>query len=209
VRLPGWFEHGFNWAPFALICGLFFYTAYNPAMDEAGARISLATMFPTYDMAQSNLGIIRYLEGDLEGAVDINRATLAMHPSDRILRGRVEKNLGSALIELAETDIRSGHLPQAQERLREAYQLDATYADVLNNQGAELTQNGAHYDAAIKYQMAILMKPDHPYFRMNLAIAFASLGRLPEALNEAHVAARIKPEDATIGTLVRQLESAR
>jgi hypothetical protein len=44
---------------------------------------------------------------------------------------------------------------------------------------------------------------------MNLAIAFASLGRLPEALNEAHVAARIKPEDATIGTLVRQLESAR
>ena len=207
VHMPSWFEHGFNWTPFALICALFFYSAYHPAMDEIGARLALATTFPDYDLAQSNLGIVRYTQGDLQGAVEINRRTLATNPADRTLRHTLTTNLGSTLIELAERDVRRGQLQEARKHLSEAHGLDASYADALNNQGAELTRNNQHRDAAIKYQMALMMDPDHPYYHMNLAIAFAHLGRLPESLKEAQIAARIKPNDANIRTLVNQLQA--
>ena len=207
VRMPGWFEHGFNWTPFALICGLFFYSAFNPALNEVSARTALATTFPDYDLAQSNMGIVLYTEGDLEGAIDINRRTLSTNPRDRILKNTLTTNLGSNLIELSEREVRQGNLQLAQGHLEVAYGVDPTYADALNNQGAELAKKNQHRDAAIKYQMAILMKPDHAYYRMNLAIAFARLGSLPEALNEAQVAAKINPDDANIRNLVNQLEA--
>lgn len=206
-RMPGWFEHGFNWAPFALICGLFFFAAFNPSMSEDESRLALASTFPNYDLAQSNLGIVLYTQGDLEGAVEANRRALAMDPGDRILRHTVTTNLSSSLIELAERDMRSGNVLQAERRLGEVRDLDPMLADALNNQGAEFTKRGQLTDAAIKYQMAILMKPDHPFFRMNLSMAFAQLGHLEEALREAQLAERLEPNNDTIRSLVRELET--
>jgi Flp pilus assembly protein TadD len=206
-RMPGWFEHGFNWAPFALVCGLFFYAAYHPAMADDESRIALARTFPDYDVAQSNLGIVLYSQGDLQGAVEANRRALAMDPGDRVLRHTVETNLSSSLVELAERDMKRGDLAQAERRLSEVRDINPTLADALNNQGAELTKRGQHRQAAIKYQMAIMMKPDHEFFRLNLALSFAQLGHLEEALREARFAEHINPNDATIRNVVRQLET--
>lgn len=205
-RIPGWAEHGLNWAPFALVSLLFVYAAYNPSLNEASARVSLAQTFPNYDLAQSNLGKTLYMQGDLRGAVEANRRALAMEPKDRILLSTVHTNLSSSLIELAESELRSGRPMQARSYLQEVNGIDAALADAINAQGAELARAGRHNDAAFKYQMAILMNPDHPYYRMNLALSFAHLGALPEALREAREAERLKPDDRNIRTLVMQLD---
>jgi tetratricopeptide (TPR) repeat protein len=205
--MPGWFEHGFNWTPFVLIVSLFFYAAYHPAMTENDSRIALASTFPNYDLAQSNLGIVLYTQGDLEGAVIANRRALAMDPGDRILRDTLNNNLSSSLIELAERDVERGNLARAESRLSEVAAIEPTHADVLNNQGAELTQRGQHRAAAIKYQCAVLIQPEHPYFRMNLAIALAQQGQLPAALREARIASRLSPSSTDIAKLVQQLEA--
>ncbi len=208
-RIPAWAEHGINWMPFAAAIGLFVYTHANPAMPENTARIVLGQSFPRFDLAQSNLGMALYADGDLDGAIEANRHALLLVSSDEDLRAQTTNNLGWALIERAEAELKAGQAGQARSRASEAFALDATFLDALSNKATDTLRAGKADDAITKYRVALLMDPEHPGVRMNLALALGATGHLDEALAVARAAQANAPNDPKIARLVARLESAR
>jgi len=208
-RIPAWAEHGINWMPFAAAVALFVYAHANPAMSASTARLVLGQSFPRFDLAQSNLGIALYTEGDLEGAIEANRRSLTLESSDDDLRAQTANNLGWALIERAGVELAAGRATQARALASEAYALDATFLDALSNKATDALR-ATQADAAIsQYRVALLMDPQHAGVRMNLALALGATGQIDEALTIARAALSDAPNDAKIARLVARLETAR
>ena len=209
-RVPAWAEHGVNWLPFAAAISLFLYTHSHPAMQQNQARVVLAQTFPSFDLAQSNLGITLYTQGDLEGAITANRQSLALTSSDADLLAQTRNNLGWALLEQAEKDLAGGNIAAATAKTREVLALEPTFVDVLNNKATEALRAGDAAKAISMYQVALLMAPpEHAGLRLNLALALGSSGRTQEALTMAREAQARAPGDPSIARLVQRLEAAQ
>jgi tetratricopeptide (TPR) repeat protein len=178
----------------------------RPAMTPTQARLTLGQTFPQYDVAQSNLGIALYQEGDLEGAIRANRQALALDPEDEIVLATARNNLGWALVDLAESRLASGRPAAATPLLDEARTLEPVLPELVNAKGAELERVGKLVDAALKYRVAVAMQPDQARFRSNLATAQARLGHWDEALAQARAGLRLLPGDVTLTQLVSRLE---
>ena len=207
-RIPAWAEHSINWTPFAAAIGLFIYTHANPAMPENTARVTLGQSFPRFDLAQSNMGMALYAEGDLDGAIEANRRSLSLASSDDDLRAQTLNNLGWALIERAEVEMMAGQTAPASAHAREAYALDATFLDALSNKATDALRAGKANVAITQYRVALLMEPEHPGVRLNLALALGATGHVEEALTVARAAQAKAPGDPKLARLVARLESA-
>lgn len=209
ARVPAWAEHGINWTPFAAAIVLFVYAHANPAMSEDAARVTLGRTFPHFDLAQANLGMALYREGDLDGAIEANRRAMALTPRDEDLRLQTRNNLGWALVERGEQEVVSGNPQGAMTYAREALQIDPAFADVLSNKATEALRQGDLNKAIPQYQLALLMAPGHPGIQRNLALAMGAGGRTAEALEIARNAQRQAPQDADLARLIERLERAQ
>ncbi len=208
-RMPAWAEHGLNWLPFAAAIVLLVYTHAHPAMDEHQTRVVLGSTFPRFDLAQTNLGIALYTQGDLKGAIEANKHSLTLNSSDEDLLAQTRNNLGWALLEQAEKDLTLGDARAAAARTQEALTLEPTFVDALNNKATETMRAGDPAKAISMYRVAVLMAPEHAGLRMNLALALASMSRMQEALATAQEAQRLAPDDARIARLVQRLQAAQ
>jgi len=205
--VPG-IRHALKWSPFvaAVIAIALLYA--HPAMNEVQSRITLGREFPDYDLAQMNLAVAMYKNGDLDGAIGANRHTLALDPRDRELRGQATNNLVWALEERAEQYVQAGDVARAQPLLHEARFLEPSLPDLVSNKASELMQKGDLGGATAKYRVALLMAPNHPLIHMNLALALAKGGQVREALFHAREAQRGLPQDVGLARLVQGLEQA-
>ncbi len=208
LRVPAWAEHGLNWAPFAVAIALFIYTHARPAMSENAARVTLGNTFPSFDLAQANLGMVLYSQGDLEGAIAANRRALSLRSTDTDQYAQIRNNLGWALVERAEQHLVAGEMEAATPLLQEALALEPAFADVLSNKATQALQAGNVAGAITKYRLALLMAPGHPGIQMNLALALGASGQVQEALAMARAAQRRSPQDPSLASLVARLEAA-
>jgi tetratricopeptide (TPR) repeat protein len=208
LRVPAWAEHGLNWAPFAAAIAVFVYTHARPAMSENAARVTLGGTFPNFDLAQANLGMALYAEGDLDGAIDANRHALALPSTDTDQYAQIRNNLGWALVERAEKHLAAGETAAMAPLLQEALALEPAFADILSNKATQSLQAGNAADAITKYRLALLMAPGHPGIQMNLALALGASGQAQEALDVARTALRQSPQDPNLARLVARLQAA-
>src|SRR5262249_9497004 len=149
-----------------------------------------------------------YQKGDLDGAIVANRKALALHPADEDLAAQSRINLGWALVERSEQHVRAGTPDAAMPLLHEALGLDPKFPDLENDKGTELLKKGDINGALLKYQVALMMAPEHPHVHMNVALALASAGRMHDALDHARMAQRALPQDPGVAQLVQRLEQA-
>jgi tetratricopeptide (TPR) repeat protein len=205
--VPG-LKHALRWSPFvaAVVAIAVFYA--HPAMKEAEAWEALGSAFPNYDLAQQNLGVARYLEGDLDGAITANRRTLELDPADEDMAATARTNLGWALVERSERHVAAGAPDVALPLLHEALGIDPNFPDMESDKATELLKKGDVNGALLKYQVALLMAPEHPRVHMNLALALAASGRFDDALGHARAAQRVLPQDPAVAQLVQRLEQA-
>jgi len=205
--VPG-LKHALQWSPFvaAVVAIAIFYS--HPAMKDAQAWEALGSAFPNYDLAQQNLGVALYQKGDLDGAIAANRKALALHPADADLAAQSRINLGWALVERSEQHVQAGKPDAAMPLLHEALGLDPSFPDLENDKATALLKKGDINGALLKYQVALLMAPEHPRVHMNVALALAASGRMHDALDHARMAQRALPQDPGVAQLVQRLEQA-
>jgi len=101
--------------------------------------------------------------GDLPGAADNLRASLALDPSD----AGTEDNLGTILCEMGQTD-------EGFEHLRKAIAMAPDYPEAHNHLGWELAKTGHVDEGVTQLQAAIELRPGSVEYRVNLGYVLAS-----------------------------------
>ena len=103
--------------------------------------------------------------GDLPGAVENLRTSLALDPSDP----GTEDNLGTVLCE-------TGQAEEGFEHLRKAVAMAPDYPDAHNHLGWELAKAGHVDEGVAQLQEAIELRPGSVEYHVNLGYVFASRG---------------------------------
>jgi Tfp pilus assembly protein PilF len=215
---------------------LLLYDAYWAAGEAGAARAMaerLAQEFPGPGVAArlANEGVAALRAGDWATAVERLRQALELDPSlipARLLLARAligAGNLEGGLKELDGFFAAGGSDPDALllkvdtlralgreddaglvlDRLEDA---DPELArTVLLNQGVEHFRAGRSAAAAAALESALALDPDHPATHYQLALTYASLGRMAEAKARLQEFLRLAPEDPEAAMARRMLES--
>ena len=134
-------------------------------------------------MAHNNLGNMRRMSGDLEGARRHFEAALRDRP-DLV---KVHNNLGLVLRDQRRHE-------EAEHHFRRALELKPDYADAHNNLGSLLRQRGKPSEAIRHLFQALQSDPLFADARNNLGMALRDVGRLNEALVQFERAVRHSPQ---------------
>lgn len=117
-----------------------------------------------------NLGRLKQLENDHEGAIAIYKAMIDLQPEV----GLVWNNLGVAYRETGKPD-------DAIASFREAVRLAPDMAAAWNNLGVAQDERNLGEAAVISYRKAIDLQPDYASPLLNLGISFQKSGQYKEA----------------------------
>ncbi len=128
---------------------------------------------PDSHMVMNNLGVVRFLSGDLDGAENLQRAALAVHP-----------DFPEALSNLASVLRLKGDLETSISFCQKSLALRPDYPEALNNLGNSLKDARRFDEAVAAYEQALRLRPEDADFHMNLAMAKLSMGRFDEGWRE-------------------------
>jgi rhomboid protease GluP len=118
----------------------------------------------------------------------------------------------AALIYRGQQALQSGDPTAAESLLRQAVTLDSTSAEAQFYLGVALSQQERPAEAAEAYAAALRQRPDLAAAHWNLALAYVTLGRYPEAIAafEAYVALSPDSPDAERArTFINQLQAGQ
>jgi tetratricopeptide (TPR) repeat protein len=156
----------------------------------------LLARFPDMAIWHANLGLALEAGGDVPGALAEFQQAGALNPSSRAL---VCYYSGNALM-------KQGKPLEAEQRYRQALELNPFLAKAQNALGAVLSQQGKTAEAEQAFQLALESDPSLASARANRAVLFEQQGKWPEALQEYQQALDITPTDlATYDHAVRVL----
>ncbi len=143
--------------------------------DESIEHFRAAVLImPGHARAQANLGALLHAKGDTQEAIRHLRLALALEPS-----GAAHFNLAAALQSL-------GELQEAESHFRQALSLIPDDAQVHHFLGRNLAAQGRSREAVSELQEAArLTRESDPEILDSLAVAYASEGRLQEAVATA------------------------
>ncbi|HEY0834859.1 MAG TPA: tetratricopeptide repeat-containing glycosyltransferase family protein [Azospirillum sp.] len=127
------------------------------------------------------LGIERYQQGDVAGAVDLIARSIAQYPQP------------GAFCDLGVMLHTQGRLAEAEDAYRTALRLRPGYPEAHNNLGITLHTLGRLDEAEDAYRAALGLRPDYAEALNNLAITLTDLMRTEEALTACRVALSLLP----------------
>lgn len=141
-----------------------------------------------------NLGRLKQMAGDNEGAIVIYKAIVKQEPKF----GLAWNNMGVAYREIGEPD-------EAISCFRRAVAFEPDLAEAWNNLG--VAQDEAHLieNAATSYQKAIEIAPDYASAHFNLGVSFQKLGRYDKAAGRYTKVLEIRPGDAAAAFMLQSL----
>jgi len=142
-------------------------------------------------------GFERHRRGDLRGAVELYRRSIATCPT-----GEAHTFLGWAYAH-------AGDVERAIAECKRAIEVDPDFGNPYNDIGAYLIQKGDLDDAVPwleRAKRALRYEPRHfPY--LNLGRVYLAKGDLPQALREFNEALKIHPDDALAEGATRMIRS--
>lgn len=170
--------------------------------DQAlGTMAKLRRLDPTYPEIDSEEGSILARAGRWQDAERVLRDTLARQPDD--------ENALNALGLVTWQNKRD--LNQAAALFTRALAVhslnDDFRASVLNNLGGVYGDLQQFSQAADEFKSAVAIAPNDPEYHTNLATAFAAMGHVFEAGEQANAALRIDPGYAPARAVLQQLQS--
>jgi tetratricopeptide (TPR) repeat protein len=133
-------------------------------------------------IAQNNLGVALYNDGNIEGSIRHYHEALYIKPDYETARN----NLVIALI-------RKEKYEDAIAQCRELLRLTPNYAQAHYNLGLALSALGKTDDAIREYSKAIELNPMDAEAHNNLGVALASQGKFAESSSHFRKALRINP----------------
>lgn len=98
--------------------------------------------------------------------------------------GGIESRDAARAVELTRraTDAALRDAAEAERLLMQAVAADPFNGDARNNLGVIMLESGRLFDAALQFEGARKLNPDHPDPRMNLGLTFERAGRIEDAI---------------------------
>jgi predicted TPR repeat methyltransferase len=156
---------------------------------EKAARLN-----PPFLSACYNLGRLKQMEGDDEGAIKIYRAIVKQEPRF----GLAWNNLGVAYREIGEPE-------EAISCFRRAVAFAPEMAEAWNNLGVAQDEFQMIENAARSYHKAIEIQPDYASAHFNLGVSLHKLKRFKAAEDHYNKVLEIKPGDEAAKFMLQSL----
>lgn len=144
---------------------------------------ALAVTSDNNDVAHRGLGIVLLHRGQVEAAIDHDRAALRLRPGNP----DAHTNLANALLEKGNTDEAISHYQAALHVLPN----DAT---IHANLGNAFLRGGQLDEAIAQYTPALSERANYPGAHYNLAVALFRQGRLDEAIDHFRETVKLQPD---------------
>ena len=141
------------------------------AAGAANAWEDLLARWPTHAPALYGLGLLRYQEGNLPGAIGLLQRASVEAPEDAQLLG----NLGGMLVAARQAEA-------ATVCLFKATRLQPGNANAWHNLGSALRDLGRPAEAAHCYEEALRLQPGFALALSNLGVVLRELGRIAESV---------------------------
>jgi len=136
----------------------------NKRYDDAAAKYqTIIDKYPESLYAWSNLGVVRYQQGDLDDALKALQQAVKLSPTDSFSYA----NLGIVYYEMKQYE-------NAIDALNRAKALDPNDAKVRNYLGCACSQKGWTDAAEKEFLKAIALDPDFGDAHFNLALVYAT-----------------------------------
>jgi predicted TPR repeat methyltransferase len=153
-----------------------------------------ANLKPPHLSACYNLGRLRQMEKDYNGAISIYKAIVKQQPRF----GLAWNNLGLAYREIGEPD-------EAISCFRRAVAFVPDLAEAWNNLGVMQDEFHMVENASKSYKKAIEVQPDYASAHFNLGISLQKLKRFNEAADHYNKVLAIKPDDEAARFMLQSL----
>jgi tetratricopeptide (TPR) repeat protein len=141
------------------------------------------TKNPGAFMAHTNLGVLRYKEGNYKEAMAHFNDTLKLKP-----------DAAAAHYNIALILYNQGSTNDAAESFRRALESEPEHILALVNYGKLLSDMGQNQEAVIRLKKAVELAPANEMAHNNIAIAYARSGDLDSAVKHLNNALKIKPD---------------
>lgn len=129
--------------------------------------------------AWNSLGIAHWRKGELENALVPLEKALVLNPkNDQTL-----VNLGTVLLSLGQRDRKPDRIERAEKSFRDAAAANPRSATAYNGLGVVFRMRGKVDEAAVFWEKAVEINPDHGFALLNLGRAYLDLGRKDKALS--------------------------
>jgi tetratricopeptide (TPR) repeat protein len=135
-------------------------------------------------MAQYNLGHLRQMEGDLEGAVTRYEIARSLQPA----YAAIHTNLGTCFYRL-------GRIEEAVASYRTALELEPESPTAHFNLGLILRSEGRLKEAIEQFRMTVKVWPGYEPAQRNLGTALEATGRFEEAAPHLEIARRLREQE--------------
>ena len=132
-------------------------------------------------------GLVRYQQGDLDGARTLLERALALTPHD----ANVFSNLGMVLSALEQYD-------KAMPLFAQALRLDPQHTDALNNIAVTMKKLHRHRDALPLFERVVRSRPDNADALFNLGETQYRINRIDEAIETYLKALEIDPRHSAV-----------
>lgn len=166
-----------------LVFGVLTFTQAKVYKDLETLWTDTIAKNPGAFMAHTNLGVLRYSEGNFEEAMVHFNDTLAIKPD----AAAAHYNIGLILY-------KQGNAPEAIASFRRAVDADPEHILALVNYGKMLSDAGENGEAIIRLKKAIELAPANEMAHNNIAIAYARSGQLDSAVTHLTRAIELKPD---------------
>ena len=141
-----------------------------------------------------NLGRLRQMAGDDEGAISIYRSIVEQQPGF----GLAWNNMGVAYREIGEPD-------EAISCFRRAVAFAPDLAEAWNNLGVAQDEFHMTENASRSYRKAIEIQPDYASAHFNLGVSLQKLERFENAENHYNTVLKIRPDDEAAEFMLQSL----
>lgn len=167
-------------------------------LEEAEALYRAVLAFdPTQRDCLHNLGLVRKARGDLAGALDLWRTSIAHHPGHPAANIAMGKVLGML-----------GRVGEALAAFDSALAVSPRDIDALNCRGNVLARMGRHAEALESYDHVVALQPTYALAVLNRANVLGALGRPEEAVAAYRAGLLLTPDNDEVkgAKLFQQLQ---